>query len=172
VNARFKDLSRSSSGPAAGRLSARFTGPLMVLGAVVVLGVVAVLGVLLLHSRTDQASGSGDENATVVSALEVPVGQCVNSAGLNDPNLVTVTTCAQPHDATVFARLELSPAETATDVTIRAAADKLCQAAIPAGAGTDVQLSFYFPTAEDAADNADHRLTCVFDNSGDASPTS
>jgi len=172
MNARFKDLSRTSSGSVPGRLPPRFAGPLIVLGAVVVLGVVAIIGVLLLRSRADQSAGAGDENATVVSALEVPVGQCVNSAGLNDPNLVTVTSCAQPHDATVFARLELSPAETASDATIRAAADKLCQAAIPASAGTDVQLSFYFPTAEDSADNADHRLTCVFDNSGDASPSS
>jgi len=172
MNARFKDLSRTSSGPIARRMPARIAGPLMVLGAVVVLGVVAVIGVLLLHSRAAPPSGSGDEDATVVSALEVPVGQCLNSAGLNDPNLVTVTTCAQPHDATVFARLELSQAETTTDATIRAAADRLCQAAIPASAGTDVQLSFYFPTAEDAADNLDHRLTCVFDNSGDASPSS
>ena len=68
----------------------------------------------------------------------------------------------------VCSRLRLDRA----DLGGLAGADKHCQAAIPASAGTDVQLSFYFPTAEDSADNADHRLTCVFDNSGDASPSS
>ncbi len=143
----------------------------MALGALVVVGLVALAVVVLLRSRGTAQDRAAEADTPPVNALEVPVGQCLNSGGLSDPNLVVVTSCSTAHDATVFAQLRLTDAETASDAAIRAAADKNCQAAVPAGAGTDVEVSFFYPNADDAATNGDRRLTCVYDNSGDPAPS-
>lgn len=167
----FRDLRRTRA-PAHGRLPARFNTPLLAIGALAVVAVVALVVVLVVHARSGSPDTSGETTAPVVTALDVPVGGCIDSGGLSDPNLVIVVSCAQPHEAAVFARLLLPAADVVTDDAIRAAADRACQAAVPQSAGTDVQVSFFYPTAEDAADNQDHRLTCVFDTSGDPSPSS
>lgn len=168
----FRDLKRTPGGSAHRRLPARLGAPLIALGAVSLVAVIAVVVALLVHVARSGTDTATDETSAMVSALEVPVGACVDSAGLTDPNMVLVVSCLQPHDATVYARLKLSPVDVTTDDLIRSAADKACQAAVPQSAGTDVQVSFYYPTAEDAADNADRRLSCVFDTSGDPTPSS
>ena len=140
-----------------------------VVATVVVLAVISVIAVRALRAATSPAPTATGAGSAIGS---LDVGSCyrlpTDGRGSDGGGTVDVTSCAEPHDGQVYARVPLAFDDYPSDAALTTAAESACGDADstldPSVASSDVMSpSWYAPLEADWADSA-HSATCVVES--------
>lgn len=143
-------------------------------GAVLLIGATASCGLLGGDDPKRDEPGGQITESSDADVFALQVGDCLNVADLNDPEIATVpvSPCDQPHDAEIYAEKTLPKGDFPGDDAVQAAAEEFC---IPefesfVGIGFDQSTLDAFPLTplEDGWNMRDDRLIqCVVYTEGD-----
>ena len=140
-----------------------------VVATVVVLAVISVIAVRALRGATSSGPTPPGETSAIGS---LEVGACyrlpTDDRSSDGGGTVDVTSCTEPHDGQVYARVPLAFDDYPSDAALTTAAESACGDADstldPSVASSEVMSpSWYAPLEADWADSA-HSATCVVES--------